>query len=60
MCTCIFLLRQETFDMIMVNNTSFYDGVLHMIHEAQRDSSKSPDQVCVCVSYIRVGNLPCL
>jgi hypothetical protein len=38
MCTCIFLLRQETFDMIMVNNTSFYDGVLHMIHEAQRDS----------------------
>jgi hypothetical protein len=25
-CTCIFLLRQESFDMILVNNPSFYDG----------------------------------
>jgi hypothetical protein len=28
-CTCVFLLRQESFDMILVNNPSFYDGVLH-------------------------------
>jgi hypothetical protein len=25
-CTCIFLLRQESFDMILDNNPSFYDG----------------------------------
>jgi hypothetical protein len=23
---CVFLLRQESFDMILVNNPSFYDG----------------------------------
>jgi hypothetical protein len=28
-CTCVFFLRQESFDMILVNNPSFYDGVLH-------------------------------
>jgi hypothetical protein len=26
MCTCVFLLRQESFDMILVSNPSFYDG----------------------------------
>jgi hypothetical protein len=25
-CTCVFLLRQESFNMILVNNPSFYDG----------------------------------
>jgi hypothetical protein len=25
-CTCVFLLRQESFNMILVNNSSFYDG----------------------------------
>jgi hypothetical protein len=25
-CTCVFLLHQESFDMILVNNPSFYDG----------------------------------
>jgi hypothetical protein len=25
-CTCVFLLRQESFDMILVNYSSFYDG----------------------------------
>jgi hypothetical protein len=25
MCTCIFLLHQESGDMILVNNPSFYD-----------------------------------
>jgi hypothetical protein len=25
-CTCVFLLHEESFDMIMVNNPSFYDG----------------------------------
>jgi hypothetical protein len=25
-CTCVFLLHQEFFDMILVNNPSFYDG----------------------------------
>jgi hypothetical protein len=25
MCTCVFLLRQESFDMILINNLSFYD-----------------------------------
>jgi hypothetical protein len=25
-CTCVFLLRQESFDMILVNNPSFYVG----------------------------------
>jgi hypothetical protein len=25
-CTCVFLLHQESFDMILVNNSSFYDG----------------------------------
>jgi hypothetical protein len=24
-CTCVFLLRQESFDMILVNKSSFYD-----------------------------------
>jgi hypothetical protein len=28
-CTFVFLLRQESFDMTLVNNPSFYDGVLH-------------------------------
>jgi hypothetical protein len=27
-CTCVFLLHQESFDMILVNNPSFYEGVL--------------------------------
>jgi hypothetical protein len=26
MCTCEFLLHQESFDMILDNNLSFYDG----------------------------------
>jgi hypothetical protein len=26
LCTCVFLLRQESFDIILVNNPSFYDG----------------------------------
>jgi hypothetical protein len=30
-CTCAFLLHQESFDMILVNNPSFYDGVLHFL-----------------------------
>jgi hypothetical protein len=25
-CTCVFLLHQKFFDMILVNNPSFYDG----------------------------------
>jgi hypothetical protein len=25
-CTCVFLLHQESLDMILVNNLSFYDG----------------------------------
>jgi hypothetical protein len=25
-CTCVFLLHQESLNMILVNNTSFYDG----------------------------------
>jgi hypothetical protein len=25
-CTCVFLLHQECFEMILVNNPSFYDG----------------------------------
>jgi hypothetical protein len=25
-CTCVFLLHQESFDIIMVNNPSFYNG----------------------------------
>jgi hypothetical protein len=25
-CTCVFLLSQESFDMILVNSTSFYVG----------------------------------
>jgi hypothetical protein len=25
-CTCVFLLRQESFDMILINNPPFYDG----------------------------------
>jgi hypothetical protein len=25
-CTCVFLLRQESFDMILINSPSFYDG----------------------------------
>jgi hypothetical protein len=25
-CTCVFLLHQESFDIILVNNTLFYDG----------------------------------
>jgi hypothetical protein len=25
MCTCVFLLCQESFDMILINNPSFYD-----------------------------------
>jgi hypothetical protein len=28
-CTCVFLLQQESFDMILVNNPSFAMGVLH-------------------------------
>jgi hypothetical protein len=32
-CTCVFLLRQESFDMILVNNPSFYDGgVTQLVH----------------------------
>jgi hypothetical protein len=27
------LLRQESFDMILVNNPSFYDGVLQLVQE---------------------------
>jgi hypothetical protein len=27
-CTCVFLLCQESFDMILINNPSFCDGVL--------------------------------
>jgi hypothetical protein len=26
MCTCVFLFHQEFFNMILVNNLSFYDG----------------------------------
>jgi hypothetical protein len=26
MCTCIFLLRQEFFNIILINNLSFFDG----------------------------------
>jgi hypothetical protein len=26
MCTCVFLLCQESFNMILFNNPSFYDG----------------------------------
>jgi hypothetical protein len=26
MCTCVFLLRQESFAMILINNLIFYDG----------------------------------
>jgi hypothetical protein len=25
-CSCVFLLHQESFDMILANNPSFYDG----------------------------------
>jgi hypothetical protein len=25
-CTCVFLFRQESFDMMLVNSPSFYDG----------------------------------
>jgi hypothetical protein len=25
-CTCVFLLHQKSFDMILINNPSFYDG----------------------------------
>jgi hypothetical protein len=25
-CTCVFLLHQESFNMILVNNPLFYDG----------------------------------
>jgi hypothetical protein len=25
-CTCVFLLRHESFNMVIVNNPSFYDG----------------------------------
>jgi hypothetical protein len=25
-CTCVFLLHQESFNLILVNNPSFYDG----------------------------------
>jgi uncharacterized membrane-anchored protein YitT (DUF2179 family) len=25
-CTCVFFLYQESFNMILVNNSSFYDG----------------------------------
>jgi hypothetical protein len=28
MCTCVFLLHHGSFDMILVNNPSFYDEVL--------------------------------
>jgi hypothetical protein len=29
-CASLFLLRQESFDMILVNNISFYDGgIMH-------------------------------
>jgi hypothetical protein len=34
MCTCVFLLCQESFDMILVNNSYFYDGVLQPLHQA--------------------------
>jgi hypothetical protein len=32
-CTCVFLLHQESFDMILVNNPSLYDGVLQLVLE---------------------------
>jgi hypothetical protein len=28
-CTCVCLLQQKSFNMILVKNPSFYDGVLH-------------------------------
>jgi hypothetical protein len=30
-CTCVFLLYQESFDMILDNNLSFYDGGITVI-----------------------------
>jgi hypothetical protein len=35
MCTCVFLLRQESFDKILVNNPSFYDGVLQYVNSSE-------------------------
>jgi hypothetical protein len=30
-CICVFLFHQESFDMILVNNSSFYDGGVTMV-----------------------------
>jgi hypothetical protein len=37
-CTCVFLLHQEYFDMILVNNSSFYDGGVTLYCLAQASS----------------------
>jgi hypothetical protein len=40
-CTCVFLLHQESFDMILVDNPSFYDGGVietTLYHPKTRDS----------------------
>jgi hypothetical protein len=38
-CTCEFLLRQEYFDMIVNNNSSFYERMLQEERERDGDSS---------------------
>jgi hypothetical protein len=45
-CTCVFLLHQKSFDMILVTNPSFYDGVLHMGNSPTSSSLISKMNMC--------------
>jgi hypothetical protein len=43
-CTCVFLLHQESFDMILDNNPSFYDqGVISTVHRTPLHPSSDRD-----------------
>jgi hypothetical protein len=46
MSTCVFLLHQESFDMILVNNSSFYDGGITGRVLGGRTIGRLGDAVC--------------
>jgi hypothetical protein len=69
-CTCVFLLRQESFDMILVNNLPFYDEgvtsmavvdaeVLHRAHGAKEPSLINPTFLEVITYRARVCQFAC-
>jgi hypothetical protein len=47
--TCIFLLHQESFDMILVNNPSFYDGGVTIFSRQLSPLDIAFIRTCLCV-----------